>query len=88
MSGIQRWSFISVLSVIAAIYFSLALFSERISFGSDRDDYLVGYSAERISHHRAYEASRLPGFPVFECLISYFVSSRDARPAKVANAVF
>ncbi|MBN2188998.1 MAG: hypothetical protein JW699_06060 [Chitinispirillaceae bacterium] len=74
----------AVLFIAAGVYITLALFSERLSFGSDRDDFLVAYSAERLALQHVYEPSRLPGTPVLERAVSFLVTSyRDARPAKL-----
>jgi hypothetical protein len=79
---------VAVLFFAAGVYVTLALFSERLSFGSDRDDFLVAYSAERLALLHVYEPSRLPGTPVLERAVSFLVSSyRDARPAKVFVAL-
>lgn len=76
-----------VLLAVSIVYISLALFSEKLSFGADRDDFLVAYSAQRIAHHQSYEPSRLPGAPLFERMVALSISSfRDARPAKIMIA--
>ena len=72
--------------LLAGLYLSLALFSERLSYGSDRDDYLI-LSALRLSHHLSWEPSRMPGFPVFERIVSWVALPGDARGAKATVAV-
>jgi hypothetical protein len=79
---------IIVMLLLSALYLSLALFSERLSFGSERDAYLVGISAQRLAHHQAWEPSRTPGFPVFERLVSWVFLPGDVRGGKVLVAFF
>ncbi len=78
---------IVVMILLAGLYLLLALFSERLSYGSDRDDYLVAISALRLSHHLSWEPSRMPGFPVFERIVSWVALPGDARGAKATVAV-
>jgi hypothetical protein len=86
-SGYSKVLSYGVLIIPAVLYFSLALFSEKVSFGSDLDGYLVALSALKISHHESYEPSRLPGFPLFERLIAHVVSKTDARTSKAVVAL-
>jgi len=82
----KRIVFGAAILAVAVLYLSLAVFSEKITYGSDRDAFLVAHVAELLAHHQPYEPSRLPGFPVFERCMSFFVSQTDARPAKVMVA--
>lgn len=86
-SGYSKVLGYGVLLIPAVLYFSLALFSEKVSFGSDQDGYLVALSALKISHNESYEPSRLPGFPLFERLIAHIVSPTDARTSKAIVAL-
>ncbi len=86
--GISTWPIIVVMILLAGLYLSLALLSERLSYGSERDGYLVGISAQRLTHHQSWEPSRTPGFPVFEYLVSWVFTSTDARRAKAVVALF
>jgi hypothetical protein len=83
----RRSTIAAILLGTALLYLSLAFFSERRSFGSDADGGLVAYAALRLAAHEPYTPSRLPGFPVFEKLESFFISPSDARAAKCAVAL-
>jgi hypothetical protein len=52
-------------------------------YGSDPDGYRVVIAARQIAHSGVYEASRLPGFPVYE----YLTALSASAPPWVSNAV-
>jgi hypothetical protein len=76
----------TVSLVIITGYCGAAFLSEKCSYGYDGDAFLSALSALNLKAHGEYVPSRLPGFPLFERLLSLTVHPGDARNSKLLLA--
>lgn len=82
-SGSGKYCFAALWAIVFVLYSLLALFSERKSYGEESDSFLCARSALSIARNADYAPSRLPGFPLFERILSYTVDPTDARKSKL-----